>query len=66
MRLKDLPIDLESGRIELDILELESPCLIVLGGGKAKIAELPAYGETVVVTHQNKVKRLRFEEGEEF
>ncbi len=66
MRLKELQIDLNSGKIELDTFSLESPHMIVVSGGKAKAVELPAFGETIVITHQNKVKRLRYEEGEEF
>jgi len=66
MRLKELQINLESGKIELDAFSLDSPHVIVIAGGKAKAVELPPFGETVVVTHQNKVKRLRYEEGEEF
>ncbi|WP_342768756.1 XtrA/YqaO family protein [Sinobaca qinghaiensis] len=34
--------------------------------GKAKLKELPKHGETKVITHQWKVKRIRYEEGEDF
>jgi hypothetical protein len=28
--------------------------------------ELPQHGETKIITHQGKVKRVKFDEGEEF
>ncbi|MBX0358937.1 XtrA/YqaO family protein [Halobacillus sp. Nhm2S1] len=34
--------------------------------GKTKITTLPDHGETKVITHQGKVKRIRYDEGEEF
>ncbi|WP_435874422.1 XtrA/YqaO family protein [Priestia megaterium] len=34
--------------------------------GKARLTELPHDGETKVITHQGKVKRVKFNEGEEF
>ncbi|MCP3032632.1 XtrA/YqaO family protein [Halobacillus sp. A1] len=33
---------------------------------KAKITNIPDHGETKVITHQGKVKRVKFDEGEEF
>ncbi|WP_245671858.1 XtrA/YqaO family protein [Desulfuribacillus stibiiarsenatis] len=42
------------------------PCAIIISNGQAKITELPDFGETVIVTHQAKVKRVKFDEGEEF
>ncbi|KYD17873.1 hypothetical protein B4168_2434 [Anoxybacillus flavithermus] len=47
-------------------MEQKGSFAIVVCDGKAKIAELPAYGETKIITHQGKVKRIRFDEGEEF
>lgn len=39
---------------------------IIVCDGKAKLTELPSHGETKIVTHQGKVKRVKFDEGEEF
>lgn len=65
MKLQD--IDLSStNRLELDIMEIPENCVIVICNGKAKIRELPPFGEYRIVTHQGKVKRMRREEGEEF
>lgn len=41
-------------------------CHRAIPNGVAKVATLPAYAETKIVTHQGQVKRLRFDEGEEF
>ncbi len=53
-------------RIEFNITDIPSSCVIVISNGTAKLRELPAYGEYRIVTHQGKVKRMRREEGEEF
>ncbi|WP_017435125.1 XtrA/YqaO family protein [Saccharococcus caldoxylosilyticus] len=66
MRLRELPINPSTMRLEIDIMEQKGSFAIVICDGKAKITELPAYGETKIITHQGKVKRIRFEEGEEF
>lgn len=60
-------IDLSStNRLEFDMMEIPSSCVVVICDGKAKIRELPPFGEYRIVTHQGKVKRMRREEGEEF
>lgn len=65
MKLHD--IDLSSAnRLELDIIDLPENCVIVVSEGKAKVRQLPQFGEYKIVTHQGKVKRMRREEGEEF
>jgi len=56
----------KTNKLELDIMEIPSSCVIVICDGKAKIRELPPFGEYRIVTHQGKVKRMRREEGEEF
>ena len=66
MRLKDVEINLQSGKIELNTLELDKPCVIVVAGGKVRMTELPPHGDTTIVTHQGKVKRVKWDEGEEF
>ncbi|WP_208379668.1 XtrA/YqaO family protein [Alkalibacillus almallahensis] len=47
-------------------IEGDEPFCIVYSDGKAKITKLPTHGETKVITHQGKVKRVKFDEGEEF
>jgi NAD kinase len=66
VRLRELTINPSTMKIEIDIMEQKGSFAIVICDGKAKITELPAYGETKIITHQGKVKRIRFEEGEEF
>lgn len=53
-------------KIEIDIMELKGSFAIVVCDGKAKLTELPSHGETKIVTHQGKVKRVKFDEGEDF
>ncbi|PAF15939.1 XtrA/YqaO family protein [Terribacillus saccharophilus] len=68
MRLEDIDIHLRDGRMGVDIPEKygKNPFCIIYGSGKARIVELPIHGETKLVTHQGKVKRVKFDEGEEF
>lgn len=69
MRLKNLEINPRSMRLEIDILkymENSKSFAIVVCDGKAKLTELPEHGETKIVTHQGKVKRVKFDEGEDF
>ncbi|WP_028977975.1 XtrA/YqaO family protein [Sporolactobacillus terrae] len=65
MRLKEMKIDTATMRLQLDIMELNNK-VIVIGNGKAKVTDLPEHGETTIVTHQGKVKRVKWDEGEEF
>jgi len=55
-----------NNRLEFDMMDIPSSCVIVICDGKAKLRELPPFGEYKIVTHQGKVKRMRREEGEEF
>jgi hypothetical protein len=68
MRLKDIDICLKDGKMGLDIPSDygESPFCIIYGAGKARIVKLPVHGETKLITHQGKVKRVKFDEGEDF
>ena len=68
MRLNQVNTEIEKGKIniELEIQEGNSPFCVVYSVGKAKITKLPYHGETKVVTHQGKVKRVKFDEGEDF
>ncbi|QDQ03198.1 hypothetical protein FOH38_23685 [Lysinibacillus fusiformis] len=65
MRIKELNIGVD-GKLYLDIMELPETCVIVLSKGVAKVAELPAHAETKIITHQGQVKRVKWDEGEEF
>lgn len=63
---KDITICPDDIMLEFDIMELPTNCVVVISEGRAKVRELPEYGEYRIVTHQGKVKRMRREEGEEF
>lgn len=65
MRMKELKVGVD-GNLYLDIMELPETCVIVLSKGVAKLTELPAYVETKIITHQGQVKRVKWDEGEEF
>lgn len=65
MRSKSIPVDMKKRQILIDI-EGNEPFCVVYSNGKAKITTLPTHGETKVITHQGKVKRVKFDEGEEF
>jgi len=65
MRLDDVELN-DKTKLEFDIMDIPSSCVVVICDGKAKIRELPPFGEYRIVTHQGKVKRMRREEGEEF
>lgn len=66
MRLQDVEVNPVTNKLEIDIMDIPSSCVIVICDGKAKLRELPPFGEYKIVTHQGKVKRMRREEGEEF
>lgn len=62
MRLQD--IDIQS--IKPHEKYGNKPFVIVYSEGVAKMTYLPEHGETKVITHQGMVKRVKFDEGEEF
>jgi hypothetical protein len=66
VRLSDVEINPSTLKLEIDIMEYKGSFAVVVCDGKAKVAELPPHGETNIVTHQGKVKRIRWNEGEEF
>ncbi|WBL16431.1 XtrA/YqaO family protein [Sutcliffiella sp. NC1] len=66
MRLENIEINRSTNKLEVDIMELKGSFAIVVCDGKAKITNLPVHGETKIITHQGKVKRVKFDEGEEF
>ncbi|WP_368004441.1 XtrA/YqaO family protein [Bacillus sp. FSL K6-2869] len=53
-----------------NIIDIENigkePIVLVLSDGKARFAPLPSHGETKIITHDNKVTRVSFNEGELF
>ncbi len=63
--MKELNMTID-GILRVDTMELPENCVIILSQGKAKVAELPAFAETKIVTHQGQVKRVKWDEGEEF
>ena len=63
--MKDI-VEKKPRKLEFDMMELPENCVIVVSNGKAKVRELPPFGEYRIITHQGKVKRMRKEEGEEF
>lgn len=52
--------------LELDMMELPSNCVLVISDGKVKNAELPVHAENSIVTYKGKVKRVKFDEEEDF
>ncbi|MGD6977562.1 XtrA/YqaO family protein [Bacillus altitudinis] len=63
MRLQDIP----SKIIDIETLDTgKEPIVFVLSNGILKYTQLPPHGETKIVTHNNKVTRLLFNEGELF
>lgn len=65
MRMQEVKIS-ETGELNLDIMELPINCVLVISEGKAKVFELHPHAETKIITNSGKVRRVRFEEGEEF
>lgn len=66
MRLQHININPSRMKLEIDIMEQKGCFAIIVCDGKGKITQLPVHGETKIVTHQGKVKRVKFDEGEEF
>lgn len=64
MRLQAIPLN--KNTLNIDIKEGDKPFVVVYCQGEAKITYLPEHGETKVITHQGRVKRIKFDEGEEF
>ena len=65
MRMQEMEIA-ETGILELDIMELPRSCILIFSEGKVKVGELPRHAQTTIKTHDGKVKRVNFDEGEEF
>ncbi|MFJ7932289.1 XtrA/YqaO family protein [Peribacillus sp. NPDC096448] len=65
-RLQVIEINPSTKRLEIDVMEQEGSFAIVFCDGKAKLTQLPNHGETKIITHQGKIKRIKFDEGEDF
>mgnify|MGYP003777174357 CR=1 FL=1 len=66
VKLQEIKINADTMKFEVDILKQKESFAIVVCDGKAKLTTLPHHGETKIITHQGKVKRVKFDEGEEF
>jgi NAD kinase len=66
MRLQNIEINPTTMKLEIDIMEQKGSFAIVVCDGESRLTDLPEFGETKIVTHQGKVKRVKFDEGEEF
>lgn len=66
MRLKNIDINPKSMQLNVDIMGEKEAFAIVVCDGKARMTKLPEHGETTIVTHQGKIKRVKWDEGEEF
>ncbi|TQR20438.1 XtrA/YqaO family protein [Psychrobacillus vulpis] len=64
MRMRDLEVDSE-GNISINTREFPNPCIVVISKNKAKITELPPFADTTIKTHQGKVVRVKWSEGED-
>ena len=62
----EIKINSDDMSLKVDIMKIPRNCVIVISNGKAKLRELPSYGEYKIVTHAGKVCRMRMEQGEEF
>jgi len=66
MRLQNIDIDPSTMLLQIDIMEQKGSFAIVVCDGKARLTHLPEHGEMKIITHQGKIKRVKFDEGEEF
>lgn len=66
MWMKSLPIEYSSILLDCDMIGQKGNFAIIFCDGKAKVTLLPDHGETKIITHQGKVKRVKFDVGEEF
>jgi Phage-like element PBSX protein XtrA len=66
MRLNEVEVNPSTQKLEIDIMANPKAFMIVVCDGKARMTDLPVHGETKVVTHQGKVKRVKWDEGEDF
>lgn len=65
MRMKKVKVNIDE-ILHIYKMELTTSRVIILSQDKAKVADLPAFAETKIVTHQGEVKCVKWDEGEEF
>lgn len=65
MRMESIVVS-ETGSIEINIYDLPKSCVLIISEGKVKLSELPHFAETKIITNQGKVRRVKWDEGEEF
>jgi hypothetical protein len=63
LRLKYIEINPITGKMGIDTTKYDKPVVILISDGKARETFLPDHGVTTLVTHQGKLKRVRFDEG---
>ncbi|WP_084028919.1 XtrA/YqaO family protein [Bacillus sp. J33] len=61
-----IKIDPGTLKLEIDIREQNGSFAVVVCNGMAHLTELPSYSETKVIIRQGIVKRVKFNEGDEF
>lgn len=66
LKLRKIDMNPNNNKLEIDIINDKSSFIIVVSHGTAKITHLPDHGETKIITHQGKVKRIKYDVGEEF
>ena len=64
--MREIQWDKGTWKLNFDILRAEEPVVVVVSEGRVLCAPLPAHGETKIVTHQGEVKRVKWDEWEEF
>jgi hypothetical protein len=66
VRLSDVEINPDTLKLEIDALRCNGSFVVIVCNGKARLTNLPTFGETNIVTHDGLVKRVKFNEGEVF
>jgi hypothetical protein len=69
VRLQELNLKSSTNKLEIDIIDMlvqKGSFAIVVSGGKAKVTKLPDHGETKIITSQGQIRRVIFDEGENF
>lgn len=56
----------ETGELKFYIMDLPLSCILIISEGNVMMGELPPHEETCIETNDEKVKRVNFDEEEEF
>ena len=62
MRTRELKINVDR-KLVINIMGLSYSYVVILSRGKAKVADVPAFAETKIVTYLGRVKRVKWDEG---